>query len=300
MKKSVIRIAAGLGSVLLLAAASFVLWATIVPAPEAPALAALASDSVVEVEQGRWLVFTPVGAAPTTGLIFYPGGRVDPRAYAPAARAIAAEGYRVVVVPMPLNLAVLAPGRAAEVIAAYPEVTAWALGGHSLGGAMAANFAAAQPETVRGLVLWAAYPAASDDLSAQNLAVVSVYGTDDGVASVQAVTSVASRLPAGTRWVAVQGGNHAQFGWYGPQAGDNPATLSHAAQQAEAVGATVALLEEIGIKIAESRLNPCPGTIQAGFAACPPLVGGGPRPGGAWLAAAGVLALARFQPAVAG
>src|SRR5688572_22986581 len=133
MKQRWLRLGAVLGITLTLAAAGFVLWATIVPAPEAPALAALASDPVVDVEQGRWLVFTPIITTPTTGLIFYPGGRVDPRAYAPAARAIAAEGYLVVIVPMPLNLAVLAPHRAAEVIAAYPGVTAWAVGGHSLG-----------------------------------------------------------------------------------------------------------------------------------------------------------------------
>ena len=73
-------------------------------------------------------------------MIFYPGGRVDPRSYAPAARAIAAQGYLAVITPMPLNLAVFTPGRAAQVIAAYPEIHTWAIGGHSLGGAMAANF----------------------------------------------------------------------------------------------------------------------------------------------------------------
>ncbi len=245
MKPRLLPAALAVIVVLLLAIGVFAAWALNVPAPQAEALAALQSDAAVTVVQGEWLVFAPVGEAPAAGLIFYPGGRVDPRAYAPAARAIAAEGYRVAIVPMPLNLAVLAPGRAAEVMAAYPEVAAWAVGGHSLGGAMAANFAAAQPEAVRGLVLWAAYPAASDDLSASDLAVVSVYGTEDGVASAADVLAAAERLPADTRWVPLEGGNHAQFGWYGPQGGDDAASLSHADQQAQAVAATVALLETL-------------------------------------------------------
>jgi hypothetical protein len=77
------------------------------------------------------------------------------------------------------------------------------------------------------------------------LAVVSVYGTEDGVASAADVLAAAERLPADTRWVPVEGGNHAQFGWYGPQAGDNAASVGHADQQAQTVAATVALLEAL-------------------------------------------------------
>ncbi len=245
MRRTLLRVAAVFLLGLLLAVGGLVVWALVVPAPEAPALAALEPDAAVRVESGRWLVFTPMGAAPAIGFILYPGGRVDARAYAPLARAIAAKGYRVVIVPMPLHLAVLAPNRAADVVAAFPEVTAWAVGGHSLGGAMAAHFAAAQPQAVRGLVLWAAYPAESDDLSAQALAVVSIYGTQDGVADVAQVLAAAERLPPDTRWAPVQGGNHAQFGWYGPQAGDNAATISHEDQQAQTAAATVALLEAL-------------------------------------------------------
>jgi hypothetical protein len=238
---------------LLLAVAGFVVWAEVVPAPEAAALRALVPDEAVIVEQGRWLVFTPAGQAPETGLILYPGGRVDARAYALAARAIAEAGYRVVVVPMPLHLAVLAPNRAAEVIAAYPEVRAWAVGGHSLGGAMAAHFAASRPRLVRGLVLWAAYPAASDDLSGLDLIVASIYGTRDGVAGLDDLEAAAGRLPPDTRWVAVEGGNHAQFGRYGPQAGDNTATITAEAQQAAVVEATVELMTRVRAGMRDER-----------------------------------------------
>jgi hypothetical protein len=238
----------GLGVVaalLVLGVAGFVVWALWVPAPMAEAMAALDSDAEVAVDAGRWLVFASAATAPDTGLILYPGGRVDARAYAPAARAIAAEGYRVVIVPMPLNLAVLAPDRASEVMAAYPEVRAWAVGGHSLGGAMAARYADLNPERVAGLVLWAAYPAASNDLSGRELAVASIYGTRDGLATVEDIETSRALLPATTSWVEIEGGNHAQFGWYGPQARDLEPTISREAQQAQVVGGTVALLERL-------------------------------------------------------
>jgi pimeloyl-ACP methyl ester carboxylesterase len=210
------------------------------------ALSALRPDSQVRVEQGRWIVFQPIDGQPETGLIFYPGGRVDARAYAPAMRAVAAQGYLAVIVPMPLNLAVLAPDSAAEVMAAYPQVRHWAIGGHSLGGAMAARYAYSHPGAIDGLVLWASYPAASDDLSGAALRVVSIYGTRDGLATSDKIDASRPLLPPDTQWIAIEGGNHAQFGWYGPQQGDNEAAISRADQQAQAVEATLQLLEEIG------------------------------------------------------
>jgi pimeloyl-ACP methyl ester carboxylesterase len=146
---------------------------------------------------------------------------------------------------MPLHLAVLAPDRAAEVLDYYPGVKHWAIGGHSLGGSMAAHFAHGHPGAVQGLVLWASYPAGSDDLSAADLQVASIYGTQDGLVTVGKLEASRALLPPGTVWTAIEGGNHGQFGWYGPQAGDNPATISHGEQEAQTVAATVALLQLI-------------------------------------------------------
>jgi pimeloyl-ACP methyl ester carboxylesterase len=229
----------------LLAVGGFVLWAYTPLGPMPEALAALESGPEVQVEAGPWLVFTPAGDVPATGLVLYPGGRVDPRAYAPAARAIAAEGHVVVIVPMPFNLAVTGAGRAADVISAFPQVERWAVGGHSLGGAMACRFARQNPSLVDGLVLWASYPASSDDLSGSGLQVVSIYGTRDGLATLDEIDASRALLPAGTRWVAIEGGNHGQFGWYGVQNGDNPAAISREAQQAEIVEATLQLLADL-------------------------------------------------------
>ncbi|MDW8317331.1 MAG: alpha/beta fold hydrolase, partial [Anaerolineae bacterium] len=223
--------------------AAFLVWAytPLGPAPEA--LAALQSDAQVRVGQSHWMVFWPAEGAQDTGLILYPGGRVDPRAYAPMARAIAAAGYPTVIVPMPLNLAVFGVERADWVRAAYPQVERWAIGGHSLGGAMAAAYAYRNPDAVQGLVLWASYPAANNSLADRDdLAVVSIYGSLDGLATPETVEASRSLLPADAQLVAIEGGNHAQFGWYGPQPGDNAATISHEAQQARVVEATVQLL----------------------------------------------------------
>jgi len=229
----------------LFAFGAFIFWALAGPEATAEAQAALNSNEVVEVEDDDWLVFQPAGIEPSTGFIFYPGGRVDPAAYAPLAQEIAAEGYLVVIVPMPLNFAFLAPNSALEVMNAFPEITHWAVGGHSLGGAMAANFTSNHPNNVDGLVLWAAYPAAADDLSALDLAATSIYGTNDGLTSLEDIENSRSLLPPDTRWVEISGGNHAQFGSYGPQSGDNPATISAAEQQAQIVQATLALLDEL-------------------------------------------------------
>jgi hypothetical protein len=229
----------------LLAGGVFVVWASMGRDPQPAALAALRSGEEVVVETDPWLVFRPVGTLPATGLILYPGGRVDARAYAVPARAIAAEGYLVVVVPMPLNLAVLGSGRAADVMTAFPQVERWAVGGHSLGGAMAARFADRQLTRVEGLVLWASYPAEGNDLSASGLAVASIYGTRDGVADPEAIRGAHPLLPRDARWVAIEGGNHAQFGDYGSQSGDNPPAISREVQQSRVVSATVGLLRQL-------------------------------------------------------
>jgi dienelactone hydrolase len=220
----------------------FVIWGSIPARPMPEALTALQSDSMVTVETGKWLVFTPLESQPTTGFIFYPGGRVDYRAYAPAAHQIAARGILVVTVPMPLNLAVLDPSAATEVIAAYPQIQIWGIGGHSLGGSMAANFVHSHPDAVQGLILWASYPANSDDLSSSEIKVLSISGTLDGLSTPAKIEASRSLLPADTIFFPINGGDHAQFGWYGPQAGDNPAAISRGDQQHQAIQATLDFL----------------------------------------------------------
>jgi hypothetical protein len=235
----------GIALVLGIATVGFLVWAETPLAPMPESIALLQSDSQVQVNEAGWIVFQPVNADPDTGLIIYPGGRVDPRAYAPIAHAIAQQGYLVVIVPMPLNLAVLGVDRAKEVMAAYPEIQHWAIGGHSLGGAMAAHFAYKHPHLVQGLLLWAAYPPKSDDLSGQSLKTVSILGSLDGLGTAQGVEKTRHLLPQETQYLVIQGGNHAQFGSYGKQPGDAEAAIPRSDQQAQAVRATLDLLANL-------------------------------------------------------
>ena len=231
---------------LIVAAGGFLGWAKLSTArPQPEAMAALASTDEVEVSLDKWLVFAPKHTTPSTGFIFYPGGLVDPRAYAPLAQTIATEGYLVVIVPMPLNLAVFGSGKASDVIESFPSINTWAIGGHSLGGAMAGRYTHQNPSQVAGLALWAAFPPEGNDLSPRDLSAASIYGTRDGLVSAEEIEISRSLLPADTQYRAIEGGNHAQFGWYGPQKGDLPATISHADQQAQIVDGTVALLEQM-------------------------------------------------------
>lgn len=225
--------------------AGFVIWAETPPSPMPEAYDALKSDSLVKVSIGNWLVFAPVSSDVSIGFIIYPGGRVDFRSYAPLAHAIASKGYLVVLAQMPLNLAVFGVDTANDIVKTYPSDISWAIGGHSLGGTMAAQFAYENPSKIKGLVLWAAYPASGTDLSNSHLLVTTIHGSNDGLVSTEQIDDSLKLLPPSTVRVEIAGGNHAQFGWYGSQAGDNAATISREAQQNQTMTAIVQLLEKL-------------------------------------------------------
>jgi alpha/beta superfamily hydrolase len=169
---------------------------------------------------------------------------VPPAAYAPAARAIAEQGYLVAIVPAPFNLAILDADAADRVIEDHPEIASWAVGGHSLGGATASLFIDGHPGVVDGLALWASYSSA--DISTDDLHVLSVYGSlDAGVASYTDPANLA-KLGSDVTVDVIDGGNHEQMGWYTGQPNDPPATISRQEQQDRVVAATVALLQGLG------------------------------------------------------
>ena len=210
--------------------------------PEATASLASTSDVAFAEVDGR-LEWRPANGEYETGLVFYPGAKVPAAAYGPAAQAIAAQGYLVVVMPMPLNLAVLDIDAADRALAAHPEVTSWAIGGHSLGGAMAAQYVGTHPGRIDGLALWAAYPAT--DLSSAPLSSVTAYGTLDAGADRMAGAEARANLPDDAVFVAIEGGNHEQMGWYTGQPNDPPATIDRADQQRQVVDATVEMLASL-------------------------------------------------------
>jgi pimeloyl-ACP methyl ester carboxylesterase len=225
----------------------FTIWASAASGPSTTALIALQSDAKVRVTVGTdQITFSPLYTNPQTGLVFYPGGKVDFRSYSPLLHAVAAQGYEVVVVRMPLNLAVFGVERAAQVMADDPKIKNWAIGGHSLGGSMAASFAFSHPDLVQGLVLWASYPASNNSLANRHIRVVSIFGTRDGLATPAKIDQSRAYLPGDTEWVTIDGGNHAQFGSYGLQQGDNPAQVPASVQWDQTVAATVNLLKSLG------------------------------------------------------
>ena len=189
------------------------------------------------------LVATPVDQSASTGFVFYTGARVDPEAYGPIALRLADAGYPVWIPALTLNFAVLDQQAADAVIEANPDIERWILAGHSLGGAMAARYAA--EHDVDGLALLAAYPEEALDLSDSNVEVVSVFGTADGLADVDEVLGAADQLPDSTMFVSIDGGNHAQFGDYGRQRGDNEATVDVEKQWDQTVEAMAGLAERI-------------------------------------------------------
>jgi hypothetical protein len=236
------KVSISLVIVLLLAGAGFVIWASDAQGPSKQALADMQGGNGVVVEnQAGWTVFRPQDGQPTVGLIFYPGGRVDYRSYAPLLSQIAAKGYEVVLVPMPLNLAIFGVEKAGDVMAAFPSVKAWAIGGHSVGGSMAAQYVINHPGSVQGLVFWASYPPSSM-VALTGLKISLVSGSKDGLATPATIESSHSLLPASTTYVVIEGGNHGQFGSYGSQSGDNPATIDPSVQWQQTVDATVNLL----------------------------------------------------------
>ena len=220
-------------------------WVSSYSKPTEDAVAVFNSSSSINVTRDKFITFAPKYKEPTTGFIFYPGGKVAPEAYAPLCSKIAAKGYKVVIVPMPLNLAVLSGDKGKEVITAYPEIKNWVIGGHSLGGVMAASFAHSHLDLVKGLIMYAAYPQDKNDLSTSNLKVLSLWGSEDGCADITKVTGAKDILPKDTEFKPIAGGNHGQFGNYGNQKGDNPAKISIIEQQNLAVQYTVSLLSEV-------------------------------------------------------
>lgn len=189
---------------------------------EAVAAMAAQTDRVHTVQNNYVTWFVP--DTPTAGLIFYPGGKVEAAAYAPLLRACAEQGILCALVEMPANLAVLDMNAADGLRQEHLEVQDWYMAGHSLGGAMAANYAASHAEDIEGLILLAAYSTA--DLTETTLRVLSIYGTEDGVLNRESYEGNRGNLPVDTTEIILEGGCHAQFGSYGPQDGDGTPTIS--------------------------------------------------------------------------
>lgn len=215
------------------------------PAPDA--LAAINSGKDVAVSNDKWLVFRPTGGEIRAGVIFYPGANCDIRGYAPVLRRIAAAGYLVADVPMPFDFAIFAPDRGLEAQADFPEIRRWIIVGHSMGGAMAAQFAHANPGAVQGVILWDSYPPAYADLSAGRLPVWNIHRARAGGQPPAKFIAQKHLFPAASRWVPIVGGNHMQFGSFigGAYQEEWSATISGDEQHEQVIRATLRALAEM-------------------------------------------------------
>ena len=189
-------------------------------------------DKVAVSKEGSTYFFN--GPGETAALVFYPGAKVEAQAYAHIMHDIAERGVDTFVVEMPLHMAFLGRNNAAGIITGHGGYEKWYVGGHSLGGAMAGVFVATHPDLVDGLLLLAAYSTApvSDDID-----VVSVIGSNDTVVNMEEFNANKGNLPQDTIDVVIEGGNHAQYGDYGDQAGDSAASIDGDQQKHETVDA---------------------------------------------------------------
>jgi hypothetical protein len=189
--------------------------------------------SPAEPDDNIYYVFMPKGTVPRDAFIIFPGGNCDPKAYAPAAHAIAAKRYLTVIVPVPNCVAMGGRGRADKIIEDFEEIENWVIGGHSVGGT-AACFYAANHSTIDGVVIWASLsPGGLEDT---DMKVLTLYGSRDGRVGPEDVLANAGALPADTIFKEIEGGNHTQFGYFDTtpdlyMTEDNAATITLEEQQ---------------------------------------------------------------------
>ena len=203
------------------------------------------NDSRVDIVQEPWLNYSPTQNHPEIGLIFYPGGRVDTHGYDPLMVEIAANGYLVVIPEMPINMAPFNPNVANKIINYYPEIRSWVIGGHSVGGVMAAQYTKQNPDKIQGLVMWASYPAGNADLSDFELPVTLIYGTLDPRVNDESISGRKELLPEHTIYIQIDGGGHHQFGSYQIKPEEHQAVIDPSLQKDQIIRGTLELLDLI-------------------------------------------------------
>ena len=176
---------------------------------------------------------------PVAGLVFYPGGKVQPEAYAPLMQQCAQRGILCVLLKPTFNLAIIDMDAASGITAQFPDVTKWVIAGHSMGGVAAADYASRHADEFDAIAFLAAYPAV--DLSKFDGKVLSIVGSNDGVLNRDKYEQAHELLPDSARELVIEGGNHAYYGNYGEQANDGQADITRQNQQAQATDALVDL-----------------------------------------------------------
>lgn len=214
----------GLVAIVVLGVGGILVWSQVgVMAAEPEPLADVRADPAIRIEDApQGIVMTPADGDSDRGLVFVPGAKVDPWAYASILQGLADDGVTVVITRPWLNLAFFDLRGLDAFTSAAPDIDDWAVGGHSLGGVRACQLAA----DAEALVLFGSYCA--DDVSTRDLAVLSISGSEDGLSTPAKIDAARHLLPADAEMVEIDGASHASFGDYGPQAGDGEPTISRA------------------------------------------------------------------------
>ena len=187
------------------------------------------------------ITFTPTANRSTTGIMIYPGAKIQAEAYSVLASKLAQKGYTTVIVKMPFNLAFFGVDKADGVIANHVEIKKWVIAGHSLGGVFASEYALKHEDKISGVIYLAAYP--STNASNATFKSLSIRGSLDGLTTNRSISENLNKFPAGTTFLTIDGGNHYNFGNYGVQAGDNKSTITRDEQQNKAVNYIVNFIE---------------------------------------------------------
>lgn len=239
MKKKILK---GITLILLVLFIGIGIWINASYPPSNKAFEFGMTSQVVNIIDDKNVIrFEPLENLKDSGIIFYPGGKVEPEAYNPLAYALAEKGYLTTIIKMPFNLAVMNVDAGKSVIIENPNIKHWYIGGHSLGGAMAGNFVYDYPNLIKGVFFLGAYPV--KDLRNLGIDVLMINGTLDGIINKGRLANADALIPANSKRIILIGANHSQFGSYGLQKKDNKANISWQEQQTTTVDSIIELIE---------------------------------------------------------
>lgn len=234
----ILRVTGGIVFVLILA---IMIFLKPFPANEAGVEAAVSTSTIEVVHRWDAWELRPKGESSNVGVVFLPGMLVDPRAFFPLLKPLAEQGVLVIVPTAPLGMPLNGAQATKHAIASSPDIKTWVIGGHSMGGAMAASIAAKNPD-INGLMIWGSY--STVDLTKSDVAVSLIYGTNDPFANTEMIDSARNFLPPDTRYVPIEGGVHAYFADY-TQPGDGEPGIDRATAERLIIAETESFIKSL-------------------------------------------------------
>ena len=168
-------------------------------------------------------------------LVFYPGGKVEFKSYAPMMHNLAKKGIDTLIIKVPFNIAFFHTKDINKIKENY-NYSSWYLGGHSLGGVVAAGDTI--DNDIDGLILLASY--STKEIECNTL---SIYGSKDGILNKKNYNEYKKNLK-NLKEIVIEGGNHSNFGNYGLQENDNLSTIDKESQQETTIQEILKFIEE--------------------------------------------------------